>query len=255
MAVLKIGSKGQEVKNLQAALKSKGYNLGLVDGDFGEKTESALKSFQIKLGVTPTGELGPWISEKLGLLKVTNEIKPVTTKKLITITAGHNNKDPGAVSGTYKEADIAVEFRNGVAKRLRAAGYTVLTDGVDKENETLNNAVKLAKSAYLAIEFHLNAAVSKQAKGVEALSLNKDKAICQSLCEGISKVLETPVRGVDRGWKSQSSGQHKTLAFCQAGGIIVESFFITNDDELQKYFARKEELFDRIAKDIINYVG
>ena len=35
----------------------------------------------------------------------------------------------------------------------------------------------------------------------------------------------------------------------------MESFFISNDTELQKYFAKREALFDRIAKDIIEFLG
>ena len=255
MAILKIGSKGQEVKDLQSALKYRGYNVGIVDGIFGVKTEEALKSFQSSVSVTPTGELGPWVASKLGLDNKIQTTTPTIKKKLITITAGHNNNDPGAVNGSYKEAFIAVEFRNEVAKRLREAGYTVLTDGEGSKNETLSNAVKLARQADLAIEFHLNAAVNKAAKGVEALSLYKDKLICQKLCKGISEVLDTPIRGSDKGWKSQSSGQHSRLAFCEAGGIILESFFITNDEELQKYFSKRVELFDRITKEIVEYVG
>lgn len=246
--VLQKGSKGTAVKQLQTALKAKGYDVGTIDGDFGTKTENALKAFQTSLSVTPTGVLGPWVAEKLGLTGT-------TPKRLITVTAGHNDKDPGAVNGNYTEAFIAVEFRNEVAKRLREAGFSVLTDGEGTKNETLSNAVKLAKQADLAIEFHLNASANKTARGVEALSLNKDKVLCQKLCKGVSEILDTPIRGADKGWKSQSSGQHSRLAFCEAGGIIMESFFISNDTELQKYFAKREALFDRIAKDIIEFLG
>ena len=35
---------------------------------------------------------------------------------VITVTAGHSNKDPGAVNGLFREADIAQEMRNMVAR-------------------------------------------------------------------------------------------------------------------------------------------
>lgn len=246
--LLQKGSTGTAVKALQQALKNKGYDVGVIDGVFGTKTEVALKAFQTSLSVTPTGTLGPWVAVQLGLQETKKD-------KLVTITAGHNEKDPGAVNGAYKEAIIAVEFRNEIASRLRAKGYTVLTDGEGSRNESLSNAVKLALQADLAIEFHLNASDNKTAKGVEALSLDKDKALCQTLCKGVSEVLNTPVRGADKGWKSQSSGQHSKLAFCSAGGIIMESFFISNETELATYFTKRVELFDRIANDIANYLG
>lgn len=45
LSVLKKGSKGEEVKTLQRLLNAFGYNLS-VDGDFGSKTQSALRSYQ-----------------------------------------------------------------------------------------------------------------------------------------------------------------------------------------------------------------
>jgi hypothetical protein len=51
---LKRGSKGQDVRRLQAMIGIK------VDGDFGPKTEAALKAKQKKLGVVVDGRCGPY---------------------------------------------------------------------------------------------------------------------------------------------------------------------------------------------------
>lgn len=255
MENIKLGSKGSEVTKLQTALKAKGYDVGTLDGIFGKKTDTALRAYQTSLGVTADGILGNWVAGKLydgqtGTSVVTNTGK----RPQVTITAGHSNVDPGAVNGSYREAFIAVEFRNEVARRVRDAGIDVLTDGVGTDNQDLNTAIKLAKQSKLAIEFHLNASDNKTAKGVEALSLDKDKDICKKLCAVVSKVLDTPVRGSDGGWKSQSSGQHARLGYVSAGGIIMESFFISNEAELKKYFENRVALFDAIAKVIIEHV-
>lgn len=249
MANIKLGSKGKDVEKLQEALLKLGYSVGKADGIFGKKTEDALKNYQAKLGVTADGVLGDWVANKLYSTTVSTVKKPK-----VTITAGHSNTDPGAVNGNYKEAFIAVEFRNEISKRLQDAGIDVLTDGEGDDNDKLNNAIKLAKESKLAIEFHLNASVNKTAKGVEALSQAKDKIICQKLCKAVSETLETPLRGADDGWKSESSGQHKKLGFVSAGGIIMEAFFISNDEELRKYFERRSKVYDAIAKVIIEYV-
>ncbi len=59
--ILKNGSKGEEVKALQA-------KLGLVaDGNFGPGTEKAIKEWQTKNGLTADGIIGPASLEKLGL--------------------------------------------------------------------------------------------------------------------------------------------------------------------------------------------
>lgn len=252
MLNIKKGSRGKEVEDLQRALKQQGYNVGVIDGIFGKDTETALKAYQTKLGVTADGVLGDWVASKLYVK--TETIKPVLTKKIIAITAGHSNTDPGAVNGRYREADLAVEFRNGVCLRLEKLGYVVLTDGTSFVNNNLNTAISLAKKADLAIEFHLNASDNKAAKGVEVLSLDKDKTLSQLICAAISRVLDTPVRGSDKGWKSQSSGQHSRLGFCVAGGLIVESFFISNELELNKYSGRKEALYDAIVEVIVGYL-
>ena len=34
------------------------------------------------------------------------------SKKIITLTAGHSNNDPGAVNGSDREADLAQDMRN-----------------------------------------------------------------------------------------------------------------------------------------------
>ena len=49
------GSKGEDVRKLQQRLNELGYSIGTVDGDFGNKTESALKEFQSDNGIDATG--------------------------------------------------------------------------------------------------------------------------------------------------------------------------------------------------------
>lgn len=46
MKVLKKGDKNAQVKTLQHLLNALGYNLGSVDGDFGKKTDAAVRKFQ-----------------------------------------------------------------------------------------------------------------------------------------------------------------------------------------------------------------
>lgn len=52
---LQRGSKGNFVRELQAMLNAAQFNAGAVDGDFGAKTESAVKSFQKSRGMVQTG--------------------------------------------------------------------------------------------------------------------------------------------------------------------------------------------------------
>jgi len=55
--VLKLGKIGKDVEDLQNALNAQGFNSGQVDGEFGNKTEKAVRRFQQKAGLTVDGEV------------------------------------------------------------------------------------------------------------------------------------------------------------------------------------------------------
>ena len=56
--LLKKGSTGEAVEQLQKALKDLGYDPGAVDGKFGANTEAAVKSFQNANGIAVDGIVG-----------------------------------------------------------------------------------------------------------------------------------------------------------------------------------------------------
>lgn len=172
---------------------------------------------------------------------------------IVTITAGHSNSDPGAVNGSDRESEIAQDMRNIVAHYLKSKGVAIRTDGEGRGNLPLSQAVKLIKGSNIAVEFHCNAAATKSAKGVEALSQTKDKVISQKLCAAVSSVMGNPLRG-DKGWKPENSGQHSRLAYVSNGGIILELFFISNDDELSIWKQKKWLIGKAVAEVLMEYV-
>jgi N-acetylmuramoyl-L-alanine amidase len=66
-AALKRGSSGDDVIKLQKKLKNWGYYSGAVDGIFGAGTESAVKYFQRKNGLTADGVVGAATAKALGM--------------------------------------------------------------------------------------------------------------------------------------------------------------------------------------------
>lgn len=66
-ALSKMGSRGQEVKNIQTRLKNWGYYTGSIDGIYGTATKNAVIKFQKKNGLTVDGIAGPKTLEKIGL--------------------------------------------------------------------------------------------------------------------------------------------------------------------------------------------
>ena len=163
-----------------------------------------------------------------------------------TITAGHSNTDPGAVGNGFKEAELAAELRNIVALKLRALGHTVVTDGTGTVNQPLTTAIALIRGSAVALEIHFNAA-TPTAKGVETIALPKDKALAQKLSQAIAAVLETPVRG-DKGFIDQTKSARGKLGYINAGGLIIETCFISNPGEMAIYQAKKWLVASAIAK-------
>lgn len=159
----------------------------------------------------------------------------IRTAKSVFVAAGHSETDPGAVANGRREADIAVEFRNIVAFYLQRSGIAHELDGQGTQNLPLREAAALARRHPIAVEFHCNAAASGAATGAECLSAPEDRA----LAARISAAVATGLGIRDRGAKPENAGQHHRLAFVQAGGIVVELFFITNRDDLAAYDARK----------------
>lgn len=66
-AVVKVGSSGTVVKNIQTKLKRWGYYTGSVDGIFGAKTKAAVQSFQRKNGLTADGIVGSATAKAMGI--------------------------------------------------------------------------------------------------------------------------------------------------------------------------------------------
>lgn len=62
-----MGSRGNEVRNIQQRLRDWGYYNGAVDGIYGTKTRSAVIKFQKKHNITADGICGPKTLELIGL--------------------------------------------------------------------------------------------------------------------------------------------------------------------------------------------
>jgi len=57
--ILRPGDRGEEVRGLQAVLKSAGYDPGPVDGVYGDLTTAAVEEFQRAAGIGVDGKVGP----------------------------------------------------------------------------------------------------------------------------------------------------------------------------------------------------
>lgn len=170
---------------------------------------------------------------------------------VIILTAGHSETDPGACAGGYSEAELMLELRDLTADILRARGYTVLEDGRDGENLPLKHAISLISQGALAVELHTNGSENPLARGVEAISLPPRRAFSQNLAKAVANVLDSKVRG-NAGWIDQSQSARGRLGYVNAGGVILETFFISNPQEREKYLSDPQAVAEAIADTIDN---
>ena len=197
-----------------------------------------------------------WVGIFVGVAMVLARLKKQpelhNVNQFVTVTAGHSNKDPGAVNGKFKEAELVSQFRNAVAYYLREAGIQYKTDGVGILNQDLNAAIKLIKGSSVAVEFHMNAATLKQANGIETIALPKDKKLAQDLSKAVADALGSRLRG-DNGWIDQSKSARGKLGFISNGGLIVELGFISNEEELFQFNARYWSAAKAVAMILIKH--
>ena len=110
VAVLKQGSKGSEVKEVQRRLKQWGYYKGSVDGVFGKGTKSAVIAFQKKNGLTADGVVGKSTYKALGMTQSYNNL----------LTSGGN---ASAGLGGFSSSDVYLLARTIYAEG-RGEPYT-----------------------------------------------------------------------------------------------------------------------------------
>ena len=155
MELLKKCSKGDSVKLLQELLNKHGFNL-TVDGDFGNKTEEAVKQFQKRLNLTVDGIVGSKTFEALqakyeaniniikDFLKVHITPKTRTSIKYLVIhfTAGSSSKPGRAKSAKHTfetsqaSADFCVDDRDIVQFNPDPYKYYCWAVGDKKYNNT-----------------------------------------------------------------------------------------------------------------------
>ncbi|WP_251859753.1 M14 family metallopeptidase [Clostridium sp. Marseille-Q2269] len=150
MTVLKKGDRGSDVKKIQAVLKKIGYNLGVIDGIFGNITEDAVKRFQQNNRLIVDGIVGPKTYEVLNKFMLgynTYTIKPGDTLYNIArryyttankiITANPNINPNNLIIGN---------------KIVVPIGINIVDTNIDYTYEIMENDIRALKARYPFIE-------------------------------------------------------------------------------------------------------
>ena len=143
-AVVKVGSTGTVVKTIQTKLKRWGYYTGAVDGIFGQKTKTAVQSFQRKNGLTQDGIVGNATAKAMGVT-----LNGTASSNTGTTASGISNSDLyllscciyGEARGESYTGKVAVaavilnrvksaSFPNSISGVIYQAGaFTCVSDG------------------------------------------------------------------------------------------------------------------------------
>ena len=182
------------------------------------------------------------------------------SKMRVFLLAGHDQAgDCGALGvGGLHEADLTVEQRDRIATILRAAGAVVFTD-LDSHglNDTIRWVNANANANDLVVDLHFNAA-SATATGVEVFRHMNASAYWQQQCAELSADLAAALRLFDRGQKSENYTRHWRLGILHTNGgreVLVETCFITNERDVQKYRQHMQESDQAIANWILRQVA
>ena len=156
---LKKGASGEKVKELQKRLKELGYYTAYVDGDYGDATVKAVKSFQSKNGLDADGVAGDATLRKLDSDSV--------------IKANGYAADALDPSVTMKKGDSGAVVK-ALQKRLKELGY--YTDYVDGDYglATSTAVSDFQRANGLTVNGNANSATIKKLLSDKAVS--KDEA-------------------------------------------------------------------------------
>ncbi|NLJ98983.1 MAG: hypothetical protein GX320_06950 [Tissierellia bacterium] len=165
--LLRLGSRGSDVRTLQQRLNSLGYNCGNADGIFGTRTYNAVRAFQSKNGLAVDGIVGKDTRSKL--------FSGSTTPS----RGGTSTNSSGNTTSTSKSAPITGLLRRGsrgsqvvtLQNRLNQLGYNCgKADGIFG-TATYNAVVKFQRANGLAVDGIVgNATISKLYSGSTAPS-------------------------------------------------------------------------------------
>ena len=156
-----------------------------------------------------------------------------TNQPLIIIDAGHGGIDPGSDSHGILEKDINLEIALKLQEVLHENGYSVLMTREDDNSLSLRERSDFAneKEADLFISLHQNCyAQDASVHGIEVY-YNSDKTTNdQQLAQMIQESLINETGAKNRGIHSDNGLVVTRETIMPA--VLVETAFISNDDEL-----------------------
>ena len=152
-ALSKSGSTGSEVRQIQTKLKNWGYYTGSVDGVYGWQTESAVRSFQKKNGLTVDGVAGEKTLQAMGIYSSgsTNSQSESQVYLLAKVINGEARGEPYegqvAVGAVILNRVKHPSFPNSISGVVYQKGAFTAVDDGQINAEMYSSSMKAARDA------------------------------------------------------------------------------------------------------------
>ena len=176
--IIKRGSKGPDVLELQEALKELGYNVGVVDGDFGPATELQVEKFQESVELHPDGIVGKGTLREINAaldksgdphlkFKIGDHPDPEEPAKRMKWVKVDADKIGDGYNRFYLREDVAEAF-NAFRADVLALGGVVSSAGAKRplkdSKRSKSRSIKSLHYTGLAFDMALSSAMNNPAK-------------------------------------------------------------------------------------------
>lgn len=175
--------------------------------------------------------------------------------KTVCIVIGHSPSDGGCYNETLgmNEYDFNVVMAGQIAEKLHRRNVKPVVLYRDTYSGMIEDVNKTG--ADFALELHCNGVSDKGVKGSETLYWSKSvpsKRLAERLQKPIAALINQNNRGIKpieqggRGWRF--------LRYTNMPSVILEPFFISNDDSLEMALTLREQLANTIATALVEHV-
>lgn len=241
---------GDDVRELQRRLSRLGFECGYDDGVYGDRSASAVRDFQLNVGMNVDGIAGPRTFDVLARLHREHQEAPVFAVRerdalrrpqratlagaRIMVDPGHSPELPGQISPDgIPEHEVTWRIAALVEGRLAALGCSVVLSRGPATSPTPSERARLAndENVEVIVSIHCGGGDSPHARGAAAYHFGSDLHVSErgrALAElAVDAIVARTATAHCRSHPSTSS----LLRESRAPAVIVECGFLTHPEE------------------------
>ncbi|MEJ2858747.1 MULTISPECIES: N-acetylmuramoyl-L-alanine amidase [unclassified Saccharothrix] len=240
---------GDDVFALQERLLELGYDAGRPNGEFGQQTEQALRSFQRDYGLIVDGMCGPDTVRALRQLQPkvrggrpvflreqerVRKAGPRLSGKRIIIDPGHGGTDRGVEVNGVSEADVMLDLARLLEGKMAATGMEALLTRGPHNNPDESERARFANEAGadLILSLHSDGNSSPLANGVASFHYGTGNGTSSTVGEALAGFIQREL--VARTGMLDCGTHPKTwdmLRMTKCTAVRVEVGYLTNDQD------------------------